>query len=89
MVYPNPARRTVYFSYFLQGEASITIDIYQISGAHVARITENKPGGSGNPLITPWQTDGIARGIYLGHVVATDANGRRVLDQKRKIALVK
>jgi hypothetical protein len=88
-VHPNPAKGAVNFTYALSGEAKVTIDIYQISGELVSRITERKIGVAGNTLTSRWQTDGMARGMYIGHVVATDNNGQRVLDQKVKIALVK
>ncbi|NTV52876.1 MAG: DUF1565 domain-containing protein [Candidatus Firestonebacteria bacterium] len=88
-VYPNPAKGTVYFAYTLSSEAKITLDIFQISGERVAHITENKNGGAGQTLVTAWRTDGLARGIYLVHLVGTDLQGRRVIDQMKKVALIR
>lgn len=89
LAYPNPARGQVTFAYTVAGLSSVTIDVYRLTGERVARITERKNGGTGQTLTTSWDAAGVAPGIYLCRVQVTDADGRVVVDQKKKVALIK
>lgn len=89
LAYPNPARGQVTFAYNAAGLANVTIDVYRLTGERVARITDRKNGGTGQTLTTAWDAAGIAPGIYLCRIQITDAEGRVVVDQKKKVALIK
>ncbi|MEW6516372.1 MAG: hypothetical protein AB1439_05635 [candidate division FCPU426 bacterium] len=89
VTYPNPARGHVTFAYTVTGQASVTIDVYRLTGERVARITDRKQGGAGQTLTTIWDAAGIAPGIYLCRIQVTDAAGRVVVDQKKKVAIIK
>ena len=63
--YPNPARDQVEFLYYITGEAVVYVDIYNISGARVASIREERNGGNGQVMNTTWLTNRVAPGVYL------------------------
>ncbi len=85
--YPNPAKGKVNFAYTVPGAAKITIDIFRLTGERVASIVEHKQG-TGQTLTTSWQAAGVAPGVYLCRVVITDAEGKIVLSQTKKVALI-
>ncbi|MEW6517016.1 MAG: T9SS type A sorting domain-containing protein [candidate division FCPU426 bacterium] len=88
LAYPNPARDRVVFAYTVPGASRIEIDIYHLTGERVARIEEGK-NNSGQTLTTAWEAAGVAPGIYLCRIKITDANGRVLLDQRKKVAIVR
>ncbi len=73
----------------MQGAAKAEIDIYRLTGERVAHIVENRNGGAGQTLTTAWDAANVAPGIYLCRIKITDVNGKIILDQKKKIALLK
>lgn len=89
ITYPNPAKDRVNFAYTVQGAAKAEIDIYRLTGERVAHIVENRNGGAGQTLTTAWDAANVAPGIYLCRIKITDVNGKIILDQKKKIALLK
>ncbi|MEW6517145.1 MAG: FG-GAP-like repeat-containing protein [candidate division FCPU426 bacterium] len=89
VVYPQPARGQVNFAYTLSGQATVKIDIYRLTGERVASISETVNGGAGQTLATVWQAANVAPGIYLCRIKITDAEGKVVLDQKKKVALIR
>jgi hypothetical protein len=88
-IYPNPARGRVNFAYAASGSVTVRIDIYRISGEKVAQITEHQNGGMGQTLTAAWEAANVAPGVYLCRLVITGADGRVILDQKKKVALIK
>lgn len=88
LAYPNPARGQVNFAYTISGTIKVQIDIFRLTGERVASIVDHKQG-TGQTLITAWNADGIAPGIYLCRVVITDGEGNEVLNQTNKVAVVK
>lgn len=89
VVLPNPARDRVRFAYTVSGAAKVEIDIYRLTGERVAHIAENRDGGAGQTLTTVWDAANVAPGIYLCRVKITDSQGQVVLDQKKKVALIR
>jgi len=87
--YPNPARGRVNFAYTVSGEAKVTIDVYQFTGERVAQIVERVNGGAGQTMTTAWNAPAVAPGIYVCRIKITDASGRVLLDQKKRVALIK
>ncbi|MBN1596380.1 T9SS type A sorting domain-containing protein, partial [candidate division FCPU426 bacterium] len=86
--YPNPACGQVHFAYKLNGPASITIDVFRLTGERVATIGEHK-NGDGQIITTTWDAAGVAPGVYFCRIMIKNEQGRIILDQTRKVALVK
>jgi hypothetical protein len=86
--YPNPARGRVNFAYKVTGRASITINVYTLSGDKIATIKDDQTG-TGRILSTAWEAAGVAPGVYLVHVVITDGSGKVIVNETKKVALVK
>lgn len=89
MSYPNPARGKVNFAYTVRGSAKVNIDIYKLTGERVASINEHVNGGVGQTLSTVWNAIDVAPGIYIAWIRITDSAERVVLDQKKKVALIR
>ncbi|MCD4814526.1 T9SS type A sorting domain-containing protein [bacterium] len=87
--YPNPARGKVNFAYTISGAGKVVIDIYKLTGERVANITEHVNGGTGQTLSTAWNAVDVAPGIYFCRIVITDGSGKVILNQKKKVALIK
>ncbi|MCD4812678.1 T9SS type A sorting domain-containing protein [bacterium] len=88
-VYPNPARSKVNFAYTISGAGKVVIDIYKLTGERVANITEHVNGGTGQTLSTAWNAVNVAPGIYFCRIVITDGSGKVILNQKKKVALIR
>ena len=96
MVYawPNPARGNIInFHYYVNANADITLDIFNLEGKRITSIDGRGQGGrpphqeSSNAIV--WNMSGIASDIYLFRIHATsDATGetRSVI---KKFAIVK
>ena len=96
MVYawPNPARgNTINFHFYVNANADITVDIYNLEGKRVTSLDGRGEGGrtphqeSSNAIV--WNVSGIASDVYLFRIYATsDATGetRSVI---KKFAIVK
>lgn len=96
MVYawPNPARgNTINFHFYVNANADITVDIYNLEGKRVTSLYGRGEGGrpphqeSSNAIV--WNMSGIASDVYLFRIHATsDATGetRSVI---KKFAIVK
>lgn len=67
----------------------MAIDVYNILGARVARITNNKQGAEEQTVVTPWDCGGLAPGVYFARIVITNENGKQVIGAAKKIALIK
>jgi hypothetical protein len=89
LVFPNPASGRVRFAYALTGPARVEIDLYHVSGERVAHVVEQKDGGSGQTLTTTWEALGAAPGIYLARILIKRPDGQVLLDQKKKVALIR
>lgn len=89
ILYPNPARDRVLISCWSAGETVLTMDIFNVSGERVARVVRQQDGGIGQPLTTAWDSRSLAPGIYFARIVIQDMRGRVVLNQVKKIALIK
>ena len=96
MVYawPNPARgNAINFHFYVNANADITVDIYNLEGKMVTSLDGRGEGGrsphqeSSNAIV--WNISGIASDVYLFRIQATsDASGetRSVI---KKFAIVK
>ncbi len=89
MAYPNPARGKMYFAYTVVGEVKATIQIFNLLGERVARIEESSDGGGGRTVSTVWAAQDVAPGIYFCIIKVTDMHGKIILEQKKKVALVR
>ncbi|MCD4812659.1 cellulase family glycosylhydrolase [bacterium] len=89
MAYPNPARDYVNFAYTVSGSIKTVIDIYQVAGERVGHIVEHHYAGSGQTVVTQWHTTDLAPSIYFSRIVITDASGKVILKQMKKVAIIK
>ncbi len=87
--YPNPARGQVNFVHSVPDADRISIDIYRLDGERVASIVERPTAGPGGTFTTAWQAAGVAPGVYLCRIKITNAAGKVVLNQTKKVALIR
>jgi hypothetical protein len=62
LVYPNPANDYINYSYQLNENAFIEIEIFDIMGNSVVKLTENKPKGV---FFIPIEVNNLTSGMYL------------------------
>lgn len=85
VVFPNPSRDRVTFVYAMAGEAQVMLDIYNMNGERVAHFAEQQDGG----VRLVWNAADRAPGVYLARVRVRDKAGNRLLNEIRKIAVIK
>jgi len=80
--YPNPARGdSLTFKFYVAYKASVAIDVYNVAGEKVARLTkENCPAGLTSEIA--WNIRDIASGVYVYRVQAESASGRKTVTKK-------
>ncbi len=84
--YPNPARGdTVTFKTALGDDAVLTIDVYNVAGERVARLTNS--GTAGNVVETVWDVRDVASGVYVYRVEAKGLAGGKA-DVTKKLAIL-
>ncbi len=83
--WPNPARESTAIRYFLNFDASVKVDIFDITGQRVTTLYGN--GVAGQHQEIPWNTGAVARGGYIA-VVEAKGDGRTE-SKIVKIAVVK
>ncbi|MCF7811533.1 T9SS type A sorting domain-containing protein [bacterium] len=84
--WPNPATEETRIRYFLNFDADVNVNIFDIMGEKVKSFNRSQQAAGLNHEIV-WQLDDIARGIYVA-VVKADGSGKT--DTKVvKIAVVK
>ncbi len=83
--WPNPARESTAIRYFLNFDATVKVDIFDITGQRVTTLHGDGTAGQHHEI--PWNTKSIARGGYLA-VVEAKGNGRTE-SKIVKIAVVK
>jgi len=83
LAYPNPARDKVTFALQEVDADEVRIEIYNMSGEHIAHIQQNQPGQT-----VVWETSDTAPGIYIYRVRIT-INGKDKDLGSRKIAIVR
>lgn len=85
--YPNPASGgNVTFKFQVGDTADVTIRIFDVSGALVGRLS--KDGNLGGTIQTlAWDIAGKASGVYLYHVEAKSATGKKT-SVKKKLAII-
>ncbi len=88
-IFPNPAKGRVKFAYTVTGEVVITIDLYKLTGERVAHIRESQNGGAGQTVVTSWEAAGVAPGMYLARVSIKNSDGQTVIQQTKKVMLVR
>ncbi len=89
VAYPNPARDQVMFGYTASGPVTATLDIYRMTGERVASVREQAVGSPGEVLTMVWNSAQVAPGIYFCRLVVTDSKGIQVVNQVKKVAIVK
>ncbi len=87
--YPNPARDLVTFGFVAAGSVKATIDIYRTTGERVAHIAEDKVGAPGQVLEIAWNAVNVAPGIYFCRMVVVDSRGVKVINEVKKVAIIK
>jgi hypothetical protein len=93
-VWPNPARGDrVYFHYYVNANADVTAEVFDLEGRRVARLSGRGEGGrppnqaSSNAIA--WDINGIASDVYILRLSATsDATGER-RSVAKKFAIIK
>jgi hypothetical protein len=96
MVYawPSPARSAeVNFHFYVNSNAQVTVDVYNLEGRRIERLEGQFPGG--NPPHLPssnaltWDIRSVASDIYIFRITAvSDATGERASVMK-KFSIVK
>ncbi len=83
--YPNPAKGdTLTFKFYLADKASVTIDVYNVAGEKVARLSKsNCPAGLTSEIV--WNVKNIASGVYIYRVQAESASGSKTVTKKLAI----
>jgi hypothetical protein len=89
MVYPMPARGQVTFTYQIYCPVKVSIDIYSVTGERVARIEEEKQTSTAQDVFTVWNAVNVAPGIYLSRLVVRDMQGKVIINQRKKVAIIK
>ncbi len=96
MVYawPSPARSAeVNFHFYINANARVTVDVYNLEGRRIERLEGQFPGGNPPHLPTSnaltWDIRSIASDIYIFRITAvSDATGERASVMK-KFSIVK
>ena len=69
--YPNPIENgRTKFRYFATGAQSVTINIYQLSGAYVETVTRNSIDQQWNEVV--WDVSDYESGVYIAKIDITD-----------------
>jgi len=81
-VWPNPARGDrVYFHYYVNVDAEVTAEIFDLEGRRLAKIQGRGQGGlaphlpSSNHLV--WDVSGISSDVYVLKLTAVGAGGQK------------
>ncbi|MDP8228011.1 MAG: T9SS type A sorting domain-containing protein [Candidatus Electryoneaceae bacterium] len=83
--WPNPARESTAIRYFLNFNADVKVDIFDITGQRITTLYGDGTAGMHHEII--WNTSVVARGGYLAVVEATGDSGTET--KIIKIAVVK
>lgn len=85
--YPNPASGdSVTFKFQLGDTSDVDIRVFDVSGALVAKLSrDGNLGGTIQTIV--WDISGKASGVYLFHVEAKTASGKKT-SVKKKLAII-
>ncbi len=73
--WPNPVYGgDTFIHYYVSEDSDIEINIFDLSGNLVQKLTAFAPGGFESE--TKWNTDGIESGVYFAHVKAVSSSGK-------------
>lgn len=86
LIFPQPARDTVRFSYDLPTDADITVNIYDLTGILVSEIRESKTAALGTQTL--WDASAKAPGSYFAVIKIKPATGDTRI-YKRKVFIKK
>ncbi|MEW6516374.1 MAG: T9SS type A sorting domain-containing protein [candidate division FCPU426 bacterium] len=89
LAYPNPATDRVIFGYQANGPVTATLDIYRMTGERVASVQEQAVGSPSQVLTMVWNAAQVAPGIYFCRLVVTNDQGLQVVNQVKKVAIIK
>ena len=70
--YPNPFSERTTISFDLPSAAPVTVAVYDVRGAEVARLADGEAFAAGTHTLS-WEPRGLASGVYVGRVTAGDA----------------
>lgn len=83
--WPNPAKGLTYFRYFLNFDADVTIEVFDILGEKVTMLSGSGTAGTTNEIL--WNTSNIPRGGYIA-ILKASSLGRNE-KHKIKVAVLK
>jgi len=66
--FPNPAHGNISFQFYLDGRADVVLDIYDVAGRLVGRVSENGTAAAWNTIGIGGDTEGIRferSGVYF------------------------
>lgn len=70
--YPNPFADRTTISFDLPAAAPVSVVVYDVRGAEVARLADGEPHTAGTHTLG-WDARGLASGVYVGRVTAGEA----------------
>ncbi len=89
MVFPNPATGDrVKFMYSLSEPAHVFIDIFNLAGFKIAHLEEKQQPAQSN-LVTTWDIQKVAPGVYLYQISFETLGGRRRTGEIKKIVVAR
>jgi hypothetical protein len=86
--WPNPADDEVHFRFFVNRNADITIEIFNIAGRKIATLEEFASGGDPRSEVL-WQTDNVGSDLYIYRLTARSVVAREKETFMGKFAIVK
>ena len=86
--YPNPFNPSTKVDYQLAMDAKVTIELYSITGEKVATLLSQELEAGYYSMMIDSYTHGMASGIYIYRMIATDALGKSFVSTK-KLSLIK
>lgn len=86
--YPNPFNPSTKVDYQLAMDAKVTIELYSITGERVATLLSQELEAGYYSMMIDSYTHGMASGIYIYRMIATDALGKSFVSTK-KLSLIK
>ncbi len=86
--WPNPADDEVHFRFYVNRNADITIEIFNITGRKIVTLEGFASGGAPRSEIR-WQTDNVGSDLYLFRLTARSAINGEEKTVIKKFAIVK
>lgn len=86
--YPNPFNPSTVIQYQLPVTSAVVLEVFDITGREVAVLKQGVQ--SAGWYLVRWRADGIASGIYMCHITASEEDGGRMIyESTTKMVLLK